>query len=126
MEVQVFVERTSGAAALFTCSIGTGTYTREWPLREVVELDSSPRSSRIGRRRPDKAPLPTGGVLSDDFQAICFMKEGNPAAFGADPSTQPPLAPFPITLGMQARCQTADNFVSMEVSEINVVLTRSS
>jgi len=123
LAVNCIVDKSFDAAALLTCSIGTATYTREWPRRETLEL-SSRRSSRTEKRRPDRKGEALGDFL-DDFTAICFMEDGNPANLG-DPRAHPPLAPFPITLGMQARCQTADQFVFMQVSSIDVALTRSS
>ena len=117
MQANGFVDKTAYGEALLTCSIGTSTYSREWPRDPKFH---SPSSSRANKGRPDGDAAPPA-----EFIATCFMPDHNPANF-EDPLTHPPLAPFPITLGMQARCRTADESVIMTVEFLDVLLTRSS
>jgi hypothetical protein len=124
LTVNCSVDKTFDAAALLTCSIGTGTYTREWPLREELQF-IGPNASRTGGTRTHRDGEVTG-TLEDSFTAICFMEEANPATSAPDSSTHPPLAPLPITLGMQARCQSARGVVRMEVTNIHVSVARHS
>ncbi len=80
------LEKTTGSQAAVTCSIGYGTQSLSWPL--------AIGSSDPGRDRG----------TSSDFSLECFTRDYNPAIVGAPP--YPPLPPFPITLGMQARRRT--------------------
>jgi hypothetical protein len=100
------LEKTAGSQATVTCSIGHGTQSLSWPLA-------------IGSSDRDRDP-----VTGSDFRLECFTSDYNPAMVGVPP--YPPLPPFPITLGMQARRRTADEAVDIDVTDFTVVLLGSS
>jgi hypothetical protein len=100
------LEKTAKSQAVVTCSIGHGTQSLSWPLA-------------IGSSDPDRDP-----VTGSDFRLECFTSDYNPTMVGAPP--YPPLPPFPVTLGMQARRRTVDEAVVIDVTDFTVVLLGSS
>jgi hypothetical protein len=82
-----------------------------WPLLSLAGTPSGPR---------EEAPA----ELSEDFRLEVFTSDANPAMVGVPPFA--PFAPVPFTVAVQARRRMADEAVNIAVTDLTVVLMRSS
>jgi hypothetical protein len=116
------VWKTARSEAVVTGSIGSGPQYLQLPSSSPTLTD---QSRRPADPNPDgSADRGTGAVTESDFSLDCFTGASNPSATG--PAPQPPLAPLPVTVSMQARRATADETILVTISDFSVVMLLSS